>query len=306
MSKKIIGIHGLANKPPRDLLESWWKQAIREGLQENCGLQDAVFEFRLVYWGDLLYKYPLHDDADFSFDDLYNDQPYVPARGNALVEYKDSFLDDLRAGALDIIGTGADVLKIKFGMSALADWLLSILLKDLEFYYDDDRKILNRSGVMEPARKVLRDELKIVLREEKNHDLMLVAHSMGSIIAYDTLRDLGQSDPDISISNFVTIGSPLGLPHVKGKIIQERDYDPKVLTPSNVTGSWLNFSDKKDPVAIDVHLRDDYGKNAKGIRVEDDLVANDYETPDKERNHHKSYGYLRTPEFSIHLRKFLA
>ena len=63
----------------------------------------------------------------------------------------------------------------------------------------------------------------------------------------------------------------------------------------------------KDPVALDVHLWDDYAKNAGNIRVEDDLVLNDYPKNAKgDINHHKSYGYLRTPEVSKHIRDFLA
>jgi len=305
MARKIIGIHGLSNKPEKNILENWWQQSIIEGLQKNCGLQNPEVSFRMVYWADLLYKNPQHNDEHFSFDSLYNDEPYLPARENALKEYKDSWRDDLRAGALDIIGSGADALKVHFGVNALADWLLSRLLKDLDFYYDNQRNIRNRAGQPELARKVLRDELKEVLREEQGQELMVVAHSMGSIIAYDALRDLGQSDPDLAISHLVTIGSPLGLPHVKGKIIQERNYDPEVRTPSIVNRSWVNFADKKDPVAMDVHLHDDYKENRHNVRVKDDLVTNDYVAPHGKANHHKSYGYLRTPEFSGLVKSFL-
>ena len=113
------------------------------------------------------------------------------------------------------------------------------------------------------------------------------------------------SDLEVKISHFITIGSPLGLPLVKGKIIQERGYDPVVRTPSIVTKSWVNFADKKDKVAIDSHLRDDYDENRTGVRVIDDLVANDYKSNLGDHNHHKSYGYLRTPELSNHIKEFL-
>ncbi len=38
MTKVIIGIHGLANKPMRETLADWWEKAIREGLEVNRGL----------------------------------------------------------------------------------------------------------------------------------------------------------------------------------------------------------------------------------------------------------------------------
>ena len=63
------------------------------------------------------------------------------------------------------------------------------------------------------------------------------------------------------------------------------------------------------PVAIDAHLADDYLEH-HGVRCEDDLVHNDYEIlkpggREPDGNHHKSYGYLRTPEFSALVNGFL-
>ena len=95
-------------------------------------------------------------------------------------------------------------------------------MKDLAFYYDDKQMIGNRS---EPdknrvqARKVLQDELRNMLLPLKGNQIMLIAHSMGTIISYDVLRDLGQEDPSFKVAHFATIGSPLDLPHVKAKII---------------------------------------------------------------------------------------
>jgi len=308
MSKLIVGIHGLANKPERSVLEDYWRKAIAEGLEKNCGIQTPRFEFRLVYWADLLYKHPMHEDAHFDFDRLYNDEPYVPADPGALKVRKDNWFDDAVANARGLVGKAVDRLKTHFGMDALADWVLGRVVKDLAFYYDEKRNLCNRDQQLEPAAKVLRDELGKVLQEEKDKELMLIAHSMGSIIAYDVLRDLGMpgNDSQVRVRELVTIGSPLGLPHVHYKIREERKYDPKVRTPSIVTGHWANFADRRDPVCADVHLADDFEPNADGIQVSDDLVLNDYHKPGKpeKRNHHKSYGYLRTPEVSHHIKRF--
>jgi hypothetical protein len=306
MAKIIVGIHGLANKPEESVLKQWWEASIREGLKKNEHIDSADFQFYMVHWAGLLYKYPLHDETNFSFDKLYNDEPYVEAAADALKKYNDSFLNKVRAGMFDIIGDAADALKEHAGMDSFADFLIGRLLKDLDFYYDN-RDIQDRSGRLGPTKKVLRQELLNCLIPLKGESIMLISHSMGSIIAYDTLRDLGRSDPGFELSHFVTIGSPLGLPHVKAKIIKERNYDERVRTPSVVKKSWMNFADKKDPVAADVFLKGDYAANDTGVEVEDDLVANDYIAPGKKKhNHHKSYGYLRTPEMSAHVAKFLA
>lgn len=309
MSKIIIGIHGLANKPLKEVLADAWRKAIAEGLEKNLKISNPQLDLRLVYWADLLYKNPLHDEENFNFDALYNEEPYVAADDGALKAYKDGWMDDVTIWGRGLVGGAVDQLKQHFGMDALADWLMGKLLKDLAFYYDADRKILDRNHQRGVASQVLRGELREALMAEKDKEMMLIAHSMGSIIAYDALRDLGREVPgEVAVKELVTIGSPLGLPHVMQKIREERQhYDARVRTPSIVTGAWINHADRKDPVAADPHLADDYEANDAGVGVRDDLVLNDYHKPNRseERNHHKSYGYLRTPEMSAKIKAFL-
>ena len=52
MAKVIIGRHGLANKPKKQVLSDWWEDAIKEGLSVNCGISNPGFQFIMVYWAD--------------------------------------------------------------------------------------------------------------------------------------------------------------------------------------------------------------------------------------------------------------
>jgi hypothetical protein len=307
MDKVILGIHGLANKPDKATLAAWWQKAILEGLQKNLQIPPTEFQFEMVYWADLLYKHHLHSDECFTFDKLYNNEPYVEAKEGALHKHEISIMDRVRAGMFDVVGDTADFLKVRFGVDSFADFLIGRLLKDLDFYYDEKRQIVDRNSSQGLAKTILRQELLDCLVPLKGKSIMLIAHSMGSIIAYDALRDLGRRDAGFQVSHLVTIGSPLGLPHVKAKIIKERTYDHSVRTPSVVSQSWLNLADRKDPVAADIQLKGDYLGNAAKVEVRDDIVSNDYVGPAESKpNHHKSYGYLRTPEISEHIAAFLS
>ena len=179
-------------------------------------------------------------------------------------------------------------------------------LQDLDYYYDKSRKIKDRNGQLEVARKVLMDELMKAVISHRGDRVMLIAHSMGSIIAYDVLRDLGQEDDSFEVLDFVTIGSPLGLSTVKANIRKERSADAGVSTPKVVRRRWANYADFFDSVAVDTHLGDDYEANESDVGVEDNIVDNPYVGVDGRPNHHKSYGYLRTPELSRHVAEFLA
>ena len=274
MSNIIIGIHGLSNKPKPSVLAAGWKDAILEGLKKNEGIDDVSLNFSSVYWADEMY-----DEYD-SNPDLYHE-----ADEGALKTYDESWLDSVRGKTFDWAGDIIDGMKKSFGMDALADKILKEKLKDLSQYYEKDDK-----------RKILRERLKDRILDNQKKRIMILSHSMGTIIAYDVLRDIGKEFPRLIIDQFVTLGSPLGIPHVKYKIAQE---NPLVRTP-NIVKKWSNFADKRDPVAMDEHLAGDYAANDSGIRVKDDLVSNDWGGIC-----HKSYGYLRTPEVSRVIKNFI-
>ena len=276
MEHIIIGIHGLSNKPPAEALKQGWEAAMLEGLQKNTGtlLNPGDLNFVSVYWADVMYDRP--DD---------NAELYREALPGTLRRDRDNWWDQFRAWASSSIDDVIDRWRQEYGVDEVAEEVLQLKLRDLSRYYEEPQ-INSR----------LQARLSDQILEHRNRRIIVVAHSMGSIIAYDVLHQL-QNNPTIAIDHFITIGSPLGLPYVKAQAIEANDGPPR--TPENVK-AWVNFADRRDPVSIDTHLSDDYGANQEVIRVQDDLVMNDWGGI-----HHKSYGYLRTPEFSEYLQGVL-
>lgn len=295
MDKVIIGIHGLANKPEADVLKEYWQKSIEEGLRKNQGYKNDLPKFDMLYWAHYMYSNPLHRIDNFSYDMLYNDEPYVEAK-DKLVEYRDGYKDELRRIIGDTLGDLLDKAKANYGMDGIADFVLRKKLQDLSLYYNN-KMLCNDDKGQTPAKELLRGTLINKIKEHQGKQIILIAHSMGSIIAHDALHILGSSG-EAQVSDFITIGSPLGLPHVVAKAVDEFGYK-QPMVPSSITRSWTNFADRKDPVALDTHLSDDYQASDK-VTIKDDLVMNSYHAPEnpEKKNHHKSYGYLRTPEFS--------
>lgn len=277
----VIGIHGLKNKPSKAVLEPWWKDALREGLRRNHGEQHAELDFGLAYWADVRNSAPIPlDQLEESYVELEDVGPLRRYESNSHLERARTIAQKWGGRAID---KAKDLVE-----TDVAEKLLSVTLEDLGDYYED------------PAiRNAIRERLAEMLRANRGRRILLVSHSMGSIIAHDVLR-MAEDDPDLRIEHWITIGSPLGLPLVAEKI---RDEFGEQRTPGNVD-RWSNLADPGDKVALDCDLRDDF-REANGVRVEDDLLHNDYVNHQGEPNCHKSYGYLRAPELSDRVRSFL-
>ena len=301
LSKIIIGIHGLGNKPPKKTLEKWWKQSIREGLKA-FGYNHFFMKFELIYWAYILHPEPLNQKIINEDHPLYLSDPYIKAKN-----YGKKTPDKIKKKVLDYLEIQLDKLFLNvdntINFSSVTDYIIRHFFRDLEIYYSSTK--IQTEESMQLARTVIRNQLADIIRKYGKRDILLIGHSMGSIIAYDVLTQLV---PDVKIDTFVTIGSPLGLPIIMNKINLEQTKNLSSglmpVTPENINKKWFNFSDLRDKVALNYNLGDDYKENAKGIKPIDEIVYNNYEYND-EKNPHKSYGYLRTPEMADVINEFL-
>lgn len=299
MSKIVIGIHGLGNKPPKETLEKWWKQAIIDGLK-NYNYPEVKFNFELVYWADILHPEPLSFNETDKENPLYLSEPYSSekfAGANEPQSFRKKAIDYLEKYSDKILLNGVMSLKLP----RLTELFIHRHLRDLEIYYSSS--VINHNGKKHPVREVIITRLTDVLKKHRDKKIFLIAHSMGSIIAHDALIDYV---PDIDIDTLVTIGSPLAQKYHIKKIQTEHNYgsNNKLIVPNNVCRYWYNLSDLEDQIAVNHNLSDLYKSGSKSVTVNDMIVKNKF-ISDGLVNPHKSYGYLRTPEFALIMYKFL-
>jgi len=302
MSKIIIGIHGLGNKPPPKTLGRWWQAAIREGL-ERIEKPNPQFSFELVYWAHYLYPLPLKPRIKDTENPLYVDDPYARAKEDAVVEppseFRQKILDYLNE-QLEKIFLNED-LTINYAL--ISDFIIHHFFSDLETYYHN--YCVRRSQQDCRAKVAICTQLANTLKKHRRKKILLIGHSMGSIIAYDVLR---QYATKVHVDTFVTIGSPLGIPVIKSRLAADckngTSQPGGLKTPDSIQSNWYNLSDLKDKIAFDYTLNDDFEENAAHIRPVDRIVSNDYEFGGI-KNPHKSYGYLRTLEMAEIIDDFL-
>ncbi len=298
MAKKIIiGIHGLSNKPAEKLLKCWWKKAIKEGLtQIDANYPFRQVPFELAYWAHMLYSHPQDLNIKDEKHPLFIRYPYVPAP-EAQEEIKPSKLKQKYLSLVEIIMDMVFFAESRFlNFDSFSARLIRKKFSDLEFYFSEDNVELFEKGLH--AKSVIQNKLVKLLKKHRRKDIFLIAHSMGSVVAYDVLV---KNIPGIRVHTFVTSGSPLGLPTVKKKIFENLKIksNRKLLapTPDGITNAWYNFSDLNDTIALNYNLNDDFKPNAAGIAPHDIQINNDY-FHKGQRNHHNIYGYLRVPEIA--------
>ncbi|MFJ2645447.1 serine peptidase [Streptomyces sp. NPDC087420] len=93
-----------------------------------------------------------------------------------------------------------------------------------------------RDGVRERVRAAL-------LRHRPQ---LVVAHSLGSVVAYEALHDLAD---EVEVELLLTLGSPLALPHAIFHRLDPAPLRGLGARPANV-GRWVNIADTGDFVAV--------------------------------------------------------
>jgi endonuclease G, mitochondrial len=145
--------------------------------------------------------------------------------------------DAEREGFGDLVGRLQKQLSWVANRSGLDQVLIAAVFRDVAAYLDRDE-----------IRKLVLDT--VLATTPTSGKLVLVSHSLGTIVAMDLLTRL----PDqVEVVQLVTAGSPLGMDTVFKRLLSGGPRRP------DRVGGWLNAWCPADAVAIGCPLRDDWG-----------------------------------------------
>lgn len=175
--------------------------------------------------------------------------------------------------------------RLPFLIPHIASERTAVHLRDLRRYVLDD------NGIAEHARRMLKVALRAAT--EAQRPILLIGHSLGSVIVYDALWEMSHNDRDhVSIDLLLTMGSPLGQRYMQERI-KGSEFRGRNRYPLNIC-NWTNLAAVGDLTAIDPRLGNDFGALLELGLVESfqDFPMYNYFRVNGELNVHAEYGYL--------------
>jgi hypothetical protein len=277
----ILYVPGLLPKPQPELHREALFRCLMTGLRRiDAPVADAISarsaSFDIVSWTYDFYR--MHRD-------LALDQAAI-----------DAVIEQRRASAKDIAEASAWSRRVTRWIYRLGDTLpfliphlagerMAVHMRDLKRYEH------NENGIGDHVRRMLK--VPLLAASGAARPVLLIGHSMGSVIAYDSLWELSHSHGNpVNIDLFLTMGSPLGQRFLQEKL-KGHDQRGKNRYPLNIR-SWKNLTAVGDLTAIDPTLANDYAPMVElGLvdSIDDEFIIN-YFRLDGELNVHSEYGYL--------------
>lgn len=269
----VVYVHGVGRHAPPGELKLEWDLALFG--------RDLGPRSRMAYWADLVHppaavsRKKAADRRTLTLDDVLAEAG-VPTRQQAAArDFALKVLDEL--GLQEQVseqGPRKKVLPLPAWMrKPMSRAFLEAFIGDTAAYFFDD-------GLRQRIRARLVEQLKA----PADQPVTIVAHSQGSVIAYEVLSALKRGQLDLDA--LVTLGSPLGIRELQDFL------DPQPAVPPAVR-RWHNFADPLDPVAADKALSADFV--GTDMAVQDELVMNSQSRRFWGFNPHSAVGYLAHP-----------
>lgn len=280
----VVYIHGVGEHPPAPDLKLQWDLALFG--------RDMGEHSRMAYWSDLLHPPTAASAKSAGARRGPGTEPPdlktvlvaagMPAPSSDALQLAQALAASL--GVPQAEATASTRGGVHKKVLPLPAWLRKpISRRFLEAFVGDTAAYFFRTGM----RAKILARLSKVLDLPKGQPITLIAHSQGSVIAYELLSALKARNVSFVVDAFVTIGSPLGIREVQDFLV------PDDLSIPPLVKRWYNFSDPLDPVALDKGLASDF--SAAHASVQDEIVRNGQARHIAGFNPHSAVGYLAHP-----------
>ncbi|WP_343640813.1 hypothetical protein [Chryseobacterium sp.] len=286
---KLILIHGRSQGFSQTGLKEAeirlkWINALYEGLKKN-NLDLPISENDIIfpYYGDVL-------------DNLVKEyeKPVIgiTARGTSTnteeIKFFREFLEEVAVNAEISKDTISSKLDSQYRERGFLNWeWIQAILRAIDnktpwgeasikkFTYDVFLYL-----TVDPIREAIDNE---IIKHFTSEPCVVVGHSLGSIVSYNTLSSKRSGQMDVK--KLITVGSPLGIQAIKNRLAKP------LKIPKSVKNGWFNGYDDSDYVALNPLTK-------AFFNVEPDEIENKKDVKNQTDNHHGIEGYLNDKDIA--------
>jgi hypothetical protein len=126
-----------------------------------------------------------------------------------------------------------DVLAVLANRTMLDGFYIARRMVDVEAFLTND-------AIRREVRGYFRDAL-----EGREEPTILIAHSLGTVVAYDALRAF----PELFVPGMVTMGSPLSIGHFRRSLARAGENGDRLPVP-RMLDRWVNVYSELDPLVL--------------------------------------------------------
>lgn len=240
---RILMIHGRSQggKDPKELKKTW-KETLDKGFASHGKTLPATVKIDFPFYGDMLDEFvkkaSLPTPADVVAKGPGGNAEFEAFQQSVLMEMKKEMRisdDEVEAvlapdaprekGPQNWAWVQAVARLIDRHFTSATDATIETFMKDVFLY-------LTKPAITKAINKTVED----MLTDDKT---IVVAHSLGTVVAYNVLR---KNKAKLATTKFVTLGSPLGIAAISAKL--------GVLENPAAKVGWYNAYDDRDVVAL--------------------------------------------------------
>lgn len=282
-NRHILFVPGKNPKPPPELHREQLWRCLLEGVRRadkgaHAEMQGNGSNFSLVDWNFSYYG---------NHRDIVPDLPWIEAvlRKPAANAADRREARHWRRHLMRLAYRIGDLLPALIPL--IPDPKVKATIAETKRYFD------NRAGIAAVVRRPLEQLLVRLCGEHRR--VMVIGHSLGSVIAYDVFWTLSREGAiNCRVDHFLTVGSPLGTRFVQHRLLGH-DCSGRERYPS-IIRRWTNLTAVGDLTAFDPSVRDDFSEMMQLGLIEDIQdnsrpLYNAFRSGDG-LNVHRSYGYL--------------
>lgn len=280
----IIFVPGIRPKPPaaeqQEQLRRCLSKALAAARAGQGEADELVNAFHVVGW-----SYDFYGE----YGDLSIDMPGIERLLAGTDNAEKDFLEALSVG--NRVNAFFYSLADRFPSltSVFATHRMETRVAEIKRYFSDS------GGKASAARAMVAVALRAAW--ENRQRVLMIGHSFGSVIAYDTLWELSRQESVAGeVDLFVSMGSPLTMRYIRRRLKGAKLSGPERY-PSNIR-RWLNLAAIGEVTAQQKRLADCFsGMVDHGLVsaiVDNHALINQFRGPDG-LNVHKCYGYMASP-----------